>query len=136
MGSVLRQTYAREMVVCAFSFYQGSFQAMGGLKPGLRDFIVGPPPADTVDSTLADTGLPLFVLDFRAAPGNSIVREWLATPHRMRSIGAVYNELSRASYFAFVTASTFDVIFFVNRSTPARENRKLPHEMDIDFDRS
>ena len=136
MGSVLRQTYAREMVVCAFSFYQGSFQAIGGLKPSLRDFIVGPPPADTVDSTLADTGLPLFVLDFRAAAGNSIVREWLATPHRMRSIGAVYNELSPASYFASVTASTFDVIFFVNRSTPARENRNLPHEMDIDFDRS
>src|SRR5208282_1824521 len=68
MGSVLRRMYARDMVVCGFSFYQGSFQAVGGLKGGLRDFIVGSPPADTVDAALADTGLPLFALDLRGAP--------------------------------------------------------------------
>lgn len=95
-----------------------------------------PSPADTVDAALADTGFPLFALDLRGVPSKSIVREWLAAPHRMRSVGSIYNELFAASFFASVTASTFDVIFFVNRSTPARENRDLPHEMDIDFDRS
>jgi erythromycin esterase-like protein len=89
-----------------------------------------------MDAALADTGRSLFALDFRTAPNKGVVRKWLATPHRMGSIGAVFNELSPTGpYFAVVTSDTFDVIVFVNQTTPAREDRELPHEMDTDFDR-
>jgi erythromycin esterase len=135
MGKVLRQRYGQEMVVCGFSFYQGSFQARPAPKVALRnDFVVGPSPADTLDAALADTGFPLFALDLRRATAG-VVSEWLHTFHRMRIIGAVYNEPFPASYFTPVAPDSFDVIFFVNQTTPARENPHLPRQMDTDFGR-
>lgn len=134
MGSVLRKMYGHDMVVCGFSFYQGSFQAVSGLNQALRDFTFGAAPADTLDSALADTGFPFLAIDLRDAPSHGVVGEWLATPRKMRSIGAVYNPFFPAStYFAPFARDTFDVIFFVNETTPARKNPPLPKQVEPDF---
>jgi erythromycin esterase len=139
MGSVLRRMYGQEMVVCGFSFYEGSFQAVSALGLGhwLQDFVVGPSPPDTLDSALAETGLPLFAIDLRSASTQDAVHRWLEIAHRMRTIGAVYNELLPSStYLPEIIPGTFDVIFFVKRTTPARKNPKLPKVIDPDFIRA
>ena len=135
MGSVLRRMYGQEMVVCGFSFYEGSFQAVDGLgQHRLQDFVVGPAPPDTLDFALAETGLPLFAIDLRRASSNDAVHRWLGMAHRMRTIGAGYSGLLPASiYLPEVVPEEFDVIFFVKLTTPARRNPNLPKVMDPEF---
>jgi erythromycin esterase len=136
MGGVLRSMYGQDMVVCGFSFDEGSFQAVG-LMDRLQDFLVGPSPPDTLDSALAETGLPLFAVDLRKTNGNETVHRWLSIAHRTRTIGAVYNELLPPStYLPQVIPDTFDVIFFVKRTTAARRNPPLPPVIDPDFIRA
>jgi erythromycin esterase len=131
MGAVLRNIYGKSMLICGFSFYEGSFQAIVPHR-GLQDVIVGPSPSYTFDSALADTGLRLLAIDLRNKTTNSVVKDWLSKPHDVRSIGAVYNEALADRYFVSTSSDTFDVIFFVNWTTPARENRPLPKELDVD----
>jgi erythromycin esterase len=136
MGRLLRLLYRQAMVVCGFSFSEGSFRARGVPKrQHLRYFSVGPPPANTLDSALADTGLGLFAIDLRGAPDAGVVPEWLHAFHPMRMIGSVYNELAPNAYFPAIRPDSFDVIFFVNKTSPARENRERPREMETDFKR-
>ena len=139
MGSVLRRMYGQAMVACGFSFYEGSFQAIpgSGLRDWLQDFVVGPAPPDALDSALAETGLPMFAVDLRRASSNGVVHRWLSMAHRMRTIGSVYNKLLPPdTYLPEVVPDSFDVIFFVKRTTPARKNPKLPKVIDPDFIRA
>jgi erythromycin esterase len=134
MGSVLRSMYGQEMVVCGFSFYEGSFQAVNWQGHGPQDFIVGAAPPDTLDSALADTGITLFAIDLRSATESGAVHQWLGITHRMRTIGAVYNELLPSNtYLLEVVPNSFDVIFFVRGTTPARKNPKPPELIEPDF---
>ena len=123
MGAVLRKTYGEQMVVCGFSFDQGSFQALQRGK-GLRQFTVGPAIPGSLDAALAAAGIPLFAVDLRGAPSSGAVAEWLNTPQPMRSIGAIYSDNNPDAYFGLVSPHSFDVIFFVERATAARENAK------------
>ena len=117
--------------------FMKSFQAVGGLGNRIQDFIVGPSPPDTLESALAETGLPLFAIDLRRASDLDAVDRWLSVAHRMRTIGAVYNELLPSStYFPEVVPDVFDVIFFVKRTTPARRNPELPKVIDPEFIRA
>ena len=123
MGASLRKMYGSQMLVFGFGFNQGSFQAreqVGGL---LRDFTVRPAPADSLDSTLAATGIPLFALDLRDAPKTGPVATWLSEPHKARSIGSMYSEDSDGQYlFELKAAQSFDAMLFVEKTTAARKN--------------
>jgi erythromycin esterase len=123
MGNELRQMYGKQMVVCGFSFGQGSFQAIEKGR-GLRQFTVGPAPPDTVDGMLAAAEIPMFAVDLRSAPANSAVEEWLKAPQQMRSIGAIYDEKLPKQGFSEVIPRDFDVLIFVRQTTAARENPK------------
>jgi len=129
MGNQLRQMYGKEMVVCGFSFDEGSFQALEKGK-GLRQFTVGPGGADTLDGVLAATGQPLFAVDLRRAPAGSAVARWLESPQKMRSIGAWYRENMQGGGFAEVIPRDFDVLFFAKHTTAAREN---PNYREMEF---
>ena len=129
MGMSLRRSYGKEMVVCGFSFDHGSFQAIQPGK-GLREFTVAPAIPGSLDSALAATGIPVFAIDLRGAPATGAVADWLNVPHLMRSIGAVYSESPPDAFFASVSLRSFDVIFFVNRTTAAHEN---PRQSEIEF---
>ena len=124
MGMVLRKTYGAKMVVCGFSFDQGSFQALQRGK-GLRQFTVGPAIPGSLDAALAAAGIPLFAVDLRRAPSSGTVADWLNTPQPMRSIGAIYSESAPDAYFGPVTPHSFDVILFVRRTSAAHENPKF-----------
>ena len=131
MGMVLRKTYGARMVVCGFSFDQGSFQALQRGK-GLRQFTVGPAIPGSLDAALAAAGIPLFAVDLRAAPSSGAVAEWLNTPQPMRSIGAIYSDSAPEAYFGLVSPHSFDVILFVKYTTAAHEN---PKYSEIEFRR-
>jgi erythromycin esterase len=129
MGMSLRRIYGREMVVCGFSFDHGSFQAIQPGK-GLRKFTVGPAIPGSLDSTLAAIGIPVFAIDLRGAPSTGAAGDWLNAPQLMRSIGAVYSETPPGAFLTSVNLHSFDVIFFVNRTTAAHEN---PKHSEIEF---
>lgn len=80
---------------------------------------------EEVRHVMAATGLPLFAIDLRSASAG-LVREWLNAPHPMRIVDAVYDEISPGSFFTPVAPDSFDVIFFVNQTSPSRENPPLP----------
>jgi erythromycin esterase len=121
MGNELRQMYGKEMVVCGFSFEEGSFQALEKGK-GLRPFTVGPAGPETLDGVLASAGLPLFAVDLRPLPAGGAVAKWLDAPQKMRSVGAVFSENTRDGGFVEIIPRSFDVLFFVKQTTAAREN--------------
>jgi len=121
MGNELRQMYGSELVVCGFSFEEGSFQAVEKGK-GLKRFTVGPAPPDTVDGILAATGIPIFAVDLRSAPSNGQVRDWLNGAQKMRSIGLLYSLNWPEEGFSEVIPREFDVLFFVRQTTAALEN--------------
>ena len=51
----------------------------------------------------------------------------------MRMIGAVYNEFSPGAFFIPVSRDSFDVIFFVNRTSASQENSPVPRQVERDF---
>jgi erythromycin esterase-like protein len=126
MGEWLRQAYANEYVAFGFAFNQGGFQAIDQGK-GLRDFSIGPAPADGLDAMLASTHLPLFALDLRKLPKEGTVADWFAKPRKSRSIGAGYSEAHAENYFTDAPApKAFHVLLYVDTTTAARKNGPLP----------
>jgi erythromycin esterase-like protein len=124
MGSVLRSRYGSQMVAFGFAFNQGGFQAVEPQK-ALREFTVGPAESGSFDATLAATGIPVFALDLRRAPKTGPVAEWLAAPHRSRSIGSMYSEPSSFAYYRNrIAPEAFDAVLFVETTTTARKNPK------------
>jgi erythromycin esterase len=123
MGGALRDTYGSQMVVCGFAFGEGSFQAIQRGK-GLTQFSVGPAATGSVDGVLAGIGRKLFAVDLRPAPNSGTVGEWLNEPQKMRSIGAVFGENWPDGGFTSTRPRSFDVLFFVQQTTAARENHK------------
>lgn len=130
MGAVLRKTYGKDLLVCGLSFDHGSFQAIDEPKHGLRTFFVRPAPPDSLDGTLAATGIPIFAVDLRTAP-SGVVSDWLNKPQRMREIGAMYDQKTPGLYFKYFYPHSYDVVFFVQNTKAAHENAK-PAEISPD----
>jgi erythromycin esterase len=129
MGANLRKMYGRDFVVCGFSFDHGSFQAIEP-KHGLSTFSVGSAPPDSLDGTLAATGIQIFAVDLRTAP-SGVVGDWLNKPQRMREVGALYDEKTPDVYFKYVYPHSYDVLFFVQNTKATHENAK-PAEISPD----
>lgn len=122
MGAELRHMYGDQMVVFGFSFDQGSFQAIEQ-GVGLRKFTVGPAPAESLDDTLAASGIAIFALDLRQTTDDKPVNAWVKEAHQTRSIGAVYSEEQASLYFLnLAPRASFDAILFVDRTTAAVPN--------------
>src|SRR5262249_34662000 len=90
MGSHLDELFGHRHRVIGFAFNQGSFQAQEPGR-GLVAHTVGPAPEGSLDRTLAEAGMPMFLLDLSAAPGDGPVADWLAAKPPTRWIGAVYS---------------------------------------------
>jgi erythromycin esterase len=119
MGTHLRSMFGKDLVVFGAAFNRGSFQAVGrGTRPGLVEHKAEPLDAGSFDRTLADAGPPMFVLDLRDAPG--VVRQWLDSPLKNRSIGALYDDESPKGYVMTIHPSrSFDAVFFIRETTSA-----------------
>lgn len=128
MGSHLRRLYGKEYYALGLSFNQGSFQAREALPKDpanrmLRMCTVSPAPTGSIDWYLARTGMDKFIMDFRSAPRSAEIDKWLAAPHSMRSIGAVYGFTAfLASFPQVVIEKDYDGLFFIDVTTRARPN--------------
>ena len=122
MGMHLARRFERELVVVGFGFGAGAFQAMvtdeGGTRT-LREVEVGPAPDDTLDSVLARTGFPAFVVDLRHADQD--VARCLEQPHVTREIGAFFHGLEDMRQ-TIVPAARYDALAFIATTTRARSN--------------
>ena len=126
MGAHRRQMFPDEMVIFGFAFYEGSFRALEWGN-GLQEFTVGPATVGSLDSTLAETDLPLFAVDLRRAPKEGPVADWLAVKQRMRQIPAVFSdETARFFEQPIRVATSYDVILFVEKTSAARGNASGP----------
>ena len=126
MGTVLRGIYGRQMVVFGFAFNEGSFQAIAQGK-GLKKHTVPPAPAGSFDATLAAAHVPLMAIDWRQAPKTGPIADWLAKPHKSRSIGSGYPEGEPYALMTDVKApEVFDATLFVANTTAARANAGAP----------
>ncbi len=131
VGAELARRFGDDLVVFGFAFNQGSFQAIyrpldgqwdGG--PGLRPFEVGPARPGSVDRVFAQAGLPLLVIDLRLAPESGPVAQWLAAPHHMRAIGAVFSPDGESNFYNhLVIPQAYDAIIFLESTTAARPTR-------------
>ena len=128
MGTYLRERYGDEMIVVGFSFYEGSFHsrllaetAQMGDEPGdLTEFAVTLPPEDSYESYFHSMELPRFILDLRHLPSDPAARDWLSTPHFLRSIGAAYQPSHPEEFFDHtILPDLFDVIIYFQDTSPS-----------------
>jgi len=128
LGYHLRRIYGKDYYALGFSFNQGSFQSREAqpkdpTKRMLMSFTANAAPADSIDWYLAQTGVKILIVDFRASHKNAELGEWLAAPHPMRSIGSMYGPIIEANSFTLTTISKqFDGLFFIESTTRARPN--------------
>jgi erythromycin esterase len=121
MGSVLHAAVGSQMVVVGCAFNQGSFLARSITgELGSHDF--GPAPDGLVDAALATVGLPLLALDLTKVPADAPVARWLARKPPQRSVGAVFFGSEKSWTEAGDPRDKYDVLLFVDRTTPSRRN--------------
>jgi erythromycin esterase len=124
MGAVLRDLYGEDLVTFGFVFNRGSFRARG-MNGTLQDFSVAPLPAGSLDASLAESGLPLFALDLRAAPRDGPVSDWLGSKLQTRNIMAGFSkDAAGFTIFEQVVRERYDCLVFVDRTTAARPPQK------------
>jgi erythromycin esterase len=97
MGSRLREHYGDELIVAGFDFFSGTFNAIGqdpDLAPSAEPQWVHEVPLplpESVEYTLAQLGLPRFMLDLRFVEAGTPTGDWLIEERPMWSIGAAYS---------------------------------------------
>src|SRR5262245_36028904 len=122
MGSRLDKLFVYQHRVISFAFNAGSFQAQVPGR-GLVPHTVGPAHVGSLDHTLAEAGMPMFLLDLSAAPPAGPVADWLAAKPPTRWIGAVYSQARAQEYFhAADPRRQADLIAFVECTSAARPN--------------
>ncbi len=118
MGMWLRERYGDAMRVVGQTFYAGSCNAVEGT---VTEVAVPPPPPDSYEAALHETGLPRAILDLRAVRAGPTATDWLAGPHPARAIGAGYDEASPEKFFNETRLpDKFDAMVYIQDSTPTR----------------
>lgn len=109
LGLFLDSMLGRDYVNVGFAFYQGAPSGWASYQTGISE----PAKDGTLDGELARVGLPLFVLDLRAAPAEGSVHEWLDRPWTMRS------EM-REWVLTLNPLHAWDALFYIEQISPAR----------------
>lgn len=121
MGMHLGRRFGSELVVVGFAFGEGAFQAVGkdGVRQSLREIVVGTAPDETLDTVLAQPGIPVFMVDLRRLDDDVV--SWFWEPRLTREIGAFFAG-PEAMLETIVPAARYDVLAFVAKTTRARPN--------------
>jgi erythromycin esterase len=127
MGHLLELALGREYLPVGFLFHHGGFQAIDhtGHGHGLNEFVVGAPPAGTLEDTFERAGWPLCLLDLRRVPASGAVAEWLRRPQQLREVGAAFsgeNDMTSE----VVLPDAYRAVVFVEATTRARPNKPTP----------
>jgi erythromycin esterase len=120
VASHLRSLHGEEIVNFGFAFSFGSFNAYpydlntSQITGPLSHFQAEPPPSGSYEYAFQAADLPRFFLDMRDGP------TWLVGPLGFRSIGAVYDQNSALSYFAWLSLPTsFDAVIYFQDTSPS-----------------
>jgi erythromycin esterase len=121
MGQILREHYQEQYLPIGFSFFQGSFRALGegpnGKLTPLQTFTVQSSEPGSYNATLGSVSISQYMLDLRNAPAGP-VSQWLDGPHDLRLTGASYNPNNESEAYISVSLSkSFDVIIHIQRTT-------------------
>lgn len=116
VGQRLAQQRGRDYVAFGFVWNQGGFGAFEFGGPWAHQ--VGPEAAGGLGATFAQLGVPHAAFDLRAAP-RGVVASWLAAPHRMRDIGALFTSEDHMDEVTRLSAC-FDAVLFIDRTSAAR----------------
>jgi erythromycin esterase len=132
MGSYLRKAYGDGYYALGFTFNEGSFQSRemipGKTAGALKEFTVGPAPEFSTGWYFARARegrkFENYVVDFRGAPKQGIVAEWLSSPHPSFSVGSGFStEWKVDQYMApEILRNDYDGMIFINKTTRARPN--------------
>jgi erythromycin esterase-like protein len=118
LGSLLRRAIGSDAVVIGSAVGRGSFLALpprgGEPSIGPQVYSVGPAPPESLESVLAATGIPVFIVDLRRARASTAA--WFAEVRPMRIFGARVHELS--PLYRIIPAREFDAVSFVAEITP------------------
>ena len=119
MGSYTAANHGSDYVVFGSLFHGGSYNAVGafvGTAYGpLQAYGATPSFPGTVEYLLHSTGMPWCILDLRQASLNDPGSSWLLGPMQYRMIGSVEQD---GFDFFIAPARMFDVLFFLDQSTP------------------
>lgn len=127
MGGYLRKFFGEAYYALGFSFNEGGFQSRDLSAQGrgvLTAFTLGPAPVGSGDWYFAQPGIANYIVDFRAAPKEGKVAQWLASTLPMRSIGSGFatDQPERNYFFPTILKNHYDGLIFIGKTTRARPN--------------
>ncbi|HEX5760312.1 MAG TPA: erythromycin esterase family protein, partial [Thermoanaerobaculia bacterium] len=123
MGGHLEAALGKDYLPVGLLFHHGAFQAMdrtGGGR-GLKEFVVGPPAAGTVEDTFERAGWPLCLLDLRRLPPSGPVAEWFRAPQQVRGVGSAFSGEADMA-MEVVLPDIYEAVIYVESTTRARPN--------------
>jgi erythromycin esterase len=128
-GYFLRKWFGDAYYALGFTLYEGGLQAMemvGNTFKPLTDFSLPPAPEGSVGWCFHEAGIQDALLDFRSAPKEGVIANWLKSPHGMQSIGSAFGKDWTQDHYMVPTVlkDTFDGIIYIERTTRARPNAK------------
>jgi erythromycin esterase len=128
MGSYLKKMYGDAYYALGFTMFEGGFQSRdmgsGGGAGSLKEFSIPASPEGSVGWYFNLPGIEEFVVDFRSAPKDGVVADWLKSPHPMTSIGSGFGTQWTTKQYMAPTKlrDDYDGLFFIRKTTRARPN--------------
>jgi erythromycin esterase-like protein len=120
MGFYLKQALRAQVYLAGFEFHHGRFTSR---MNRVHTYDAEPAVNGWYAATLARTGRPIALLDFRSARQDPAIDAWLQTPHLAHDLAEFYG-LFRLNPDWVTTnqpwPSLFDGVIYIERSTPTR----------------
>jgi erythromycin esterase len=124
MGMYLKQVLGRDYISIGFEFNRGTFQSRD-FTPAQTPFLMRSFTLDSLPGSfaaaLAQTGIPMFLLDLRRLPGQGVVHDWFFAPRVFKSIDSVYANEKDIQHW-FKVPVHFDAVIFFENTTRAQPN--------------
>lgn len=121
MGVFLVNTHRKDLYTIGFEFNQGSFLTQFFDRPGgnltVKEATLGPAPIGTLPYTLAQTGIPLYFVDFSKSLQNDVVQRWLKSRQKAHFYGGLMT--SKRSFEEIRPAESYDALVFVEKTSRA-----------------
>ncbi len=121
MGSPLKTRFGDDIVIAAFAFDRGGFNAFG--PGGLGPYTTDRPSEGGWETFFREAGLPRFLLDLRNPRRSPEAAAYLARSRRMWAIGALWQPTNVNNHRSSVALrDAFDLIIYIETVTPSSFN--------------
>ena len=128
MGVHLRQQLRSGYLAIGSILERGSYQAWDAKVNGLNVFMIAPAAAGSIESTLADAGRPIAILDLRTLPESGAAAEWFRAFQVMRQFDGLYDDERPPGWGSTraIVARDYEALLFVASGTVARRLPEPP----------